>query len=66
MSDQGPQKPLGPLEPPEGMTFYNTASLAGKKRQRDEDDIDGDEVRQKFLPDNISTLILLDSMIPPP
>lgn len=71
MPDQGPQKPLGPPEPPKGMALYHTAPLAGKKRQRDEDDISGEEVRQQLLTDNTFTLnvldsIVLDSVVPPP
>lgn len=66
MPDQGAQKPVGPLEPPKGMAFYNTAPLAGKKRQRDEDDISGDEASQKFHCEHTSMLNLLDSVVPPP
>ncbi|ERF70118.1 hypothetical protein EPUS_00305 [Endocarpon pusillum Z07020] len=40
MPDQGAQQPRGFLEPPEGMTFYNVPPLAGRKRQRDEFDVD--------------------------
>ena len=60
MPDPKAPKPLSLLEPPEGMAFYDIAPLAGRKRQRDEDDnggrkrqrgeddIGGDEVGQQF------------------
>ncbi|KAF7514343.1 hypothetical protein GJ744_000113 [Endocarpon pusillum] len=40
MPDQKAQQAHGFLEPPAGTAFYNVPPLAGRKRQRDEDDSD--------------------------